>query len=498
MVLASAVLRFAGWSFLPDFITSRAVQVMHTTLFPMLKLTPPPPRTPAYVKQYRYVFSVVVLGYLLYNFVEASNGMPANFYEMLGVQPAADDGQLKQAFRGFAKKNHPDRVGPQGELLFVSVRDAYESLKDPVRRFAYDRFGPDALEWANCSTVRDYLYRGLQQSLGFHIASFVFLVAASFIGQPSPVAFWRYLLYFAQFLAEFALILGPSATMSNPSDTSASGSSTLHENILSTLFPRRVAYQHILLLHQIFIVASVAVSRVAPVLFPPSIDEVEGLGVDPRTVQNALEKIAQLGIGIENEVTGHLNEHLMSISPHTYKEKSTVGSATLTGLSKPLRIDDRALDALTREIEALVIEARLANAAAQPGPLQSVFNTALTKARDAADAADTARSSSRPPGPSRMNSERERWDVQENTFVGDSLEEAVGGIGKAKVAILPPSPVSDGVSTPPTTDAKGELAAHKFPSPRPSPTPAEGMAGFVNHPGLGRKESYIRARSISC
>jgi hypothetical protein len=112
---------------------------------------------------------------------------------------------------------------------------------------------------------------------------------------------WRYLLYIAQFISEFALILGPSATMSNPSDTSASGSSTIHENILVAFFPRRVAYQHVLLLHQIFIFASIAVSRVAPVLFPPTIEEVEGLGMDPRLVQGVLEKITELSQNIDRE-----------------------------------------------------------------------------------------------------------------------------------------------------------------------------------------------------
>lgn len=65
--------------------------------------------------------------------------MRPNFYELLGVGPDADETALKQAFRSFARRNHPDRVGSQGEALFVEIRDAYEALKDPVKRFAYDR-----------------------------------------------------------------------------------------------------------------------------------------------------------------------------------------------------------------------------------------------------------------------------------------------------------------------------------------------------------------------
>ena len=65
--------------------------------------------------------------------------MPPNFYELLDVSPMADEAILKVAFRQFAKKNHPDRVGAQGETLFMEVRSAFDALKNPITRFAYDR-----------------------------------------------------------------------------------------------------------------------------------------------------------------------------------------------------------------------------------------------------------------------------------------------------------------------------------------------------------------------
>ena len=70
--------------------------------------------------------------------------MPPNFYEILGVRPDVDENGLKLAFRAFAKRYHPDRpgVGSQGAEMFMYVRDAFEALKDPVMRFAYDRYVP--------------------------------------------------------------------------------------------------------------------------------------------------------------------------------------------------------------------------------------------------------------------------------------------------------------------------------------------------------------------
>lgn len=91
------------------------------------------------MRHYRYAYAAVVLCYLTYNFMHASSGLGKNYYELLGVNPHSDEGGLKAAFRAFARRHHPDRAGPGGEALFMDVRDAFEALKDPVIRFAYDR-----------------------------------------------------------------------------------------------------------------------------------------------------------------------------------------------------------------------------------------------------------------------------------------------------------------------------------------------------------------------
>lgn len=135
---AFALLRLAGWSYIPDFIARQTLSFLHRFLRSR-SYSVPTPGTPQWVKHYRYMFAFVVLGFLSYNLIEASRSPPSNFYEILGVTPSADADALKYAFRSFAKKNHPDRVGRQGEELFIVVRDAFEALKDPTTRFAYDR-----------------------------------------------------------------------------------------------------------------------------------------------------------------------------------------------------------------------------------------------------------------------------------------------------------------------------------------------------------------------
>ena len=133
------LLKYAGWAYLPNLLTRQLLSLLHA-IYPRLFGTPPPaPSTPAYQRHARLTYLAVVLGYLAYTFYDAAAAVEPNYYQMLGVAATADEGSLKAAFRQFARRHHPDRVGPQGERVFIQVRDAYEALKSPVKRFAYDR-----------------------------------------------------------------------------------------------------------------------------------------------------------------------------------------------------------------------------------------------------------------------------------------------------------------------------------------------------------------------
>ncbi|KIJ15550.1 hypothetical protein PAXINDRAFT_77189 [Paxillus involutus ATCC 200175] len=346
--MSIALLRIAGWSYLPDIATRQALSIVHQLSFKYFRTPPPPPRSPTYVRHYRYAYATVVLCYLTYNFIDASRGLPKNFYELLWVEPRTDEGGLKAAFRAFARKNHPDRVGPGGEAHFIDVRDAFEALKDPVVRFAYDRFGPDVLRWKECSTMKEYLRRGLVNSSMYHLMTGAGLVLFSVAGKPSPIAAWRYLLFISMFALELYLVLSPSPSPSPaPSAYTFIDQAPSHTTLLNTLFPKRVAYQHILFLHQIFFFMSVALSRVAPVLFAGlmSIDgEVEG-----GAVRAMGERIAVLANAVERERKFYVD-------------------------LPPEHLDESTMQALMLEMEDILVENKLKS---EVGPIRSAWDKAV-------------------------------------------------------------------------------------------------------------------------
>ena len=71
-----------------------------------------------------------------------------DYYEVLGVAKTADEKTLKTAYRNLAKKYHPDaNHGTQEtDAKFKELNEAYDVLKDPQKKAAYDRFGHQAFE----------------------------------------------------------------------------------------------------------------------------------------------------------------------------------------------------------------------------------------------------------------------------------------------------------------------------------------------------------------
>src|SRR6202034_572875 len=65
-----------------------------------------------------------------------------DYYKVMGVARDATEAQIKQAYRKLARRYHPDvSKEKDAEARFKEVGEAYEVLKTPEKRAAYDRVG---------------------------------------------------------------------------------------------------------------------------------------------------------------------------------------------------------------------------------------------------------------------------------------------------------------------------------------------------------------------
>lgn len=63
-----------------------------------------------------------------------------DYYQTLGVEPGAGEAEIKTAYRRLARKHHPDvSKEPGAEDRFKAINEAYEALRDPEKRAAYDQ-----------------------------------------------------------------------------------------------------------------------------------------------------------------------------------------------------------------------------------------------------------------------------------------------------------------------------------------------------------------------
>ena len=71
----------------------------------------------------------------------------SDFYSVLGVQRSASDDEIKKAYRKLAMQYHPDRNNGSrdAEEKFKEITEAYDVLRDPNKRAAYDRYGEAGL-----------------------------------------------------------------------------------------------------------------------------------------------------------------------------------------------------------------------------------------------------------------------------------------------------------------------------------------------------------------
>jgi molecular chaperone DnaJ len=91
-----------------------------------------------------------------------------DYYEILGVQRAASEQEIKSAYRKLALKYHPDRNPgiKEAEDKFKEAAEAYAVLADTDKRHMYDRFGHAGLGGAATGGFDPTVFTGFEDILG--------------------------------------------------------------------------------------------------------------------------------------------------------------------------------------------------------------------------------------------------------------------------------------------------------------------------------------------
>ncbi|MBW0461341.1 hypothetical protein O181_001056 [Austropuccinia psidii MF-1] len=309
---------FIGWWFLPGYLSGILISIVYRILPSWRPTVPSsvsissdqkPVFNPMFESQKaqqdwraRYHRSVahgivicVYLGYTLTTTYQAQDHI--NYYSILGLNANSlafnsshttqlppsndvraklasnntllDEAALKSHWRKLARAFHPDKLNPpqtlqneaevnhwKGEVesKFIEMREAYETLSDITKQWAYDRFGPTIAQWKNCITMREYLMEGAKHSSPFYAFTLASLVLLGGIRKSDPGSFWRWTLLMLILAAESIMITSTSLTLI-----------TL---FMSHIFPNRTPFEHIELLRKIFIAGSCVVTQLSGILYP--------------------------------------------------------------------------------------------------------------------------------------------------------------------------------------------------------------------------------------
>ncbi|KAL4784522.1 hypothetical protein BJX76DRAFT_219079 [Aspergillus varians] len=203
-----SILSLIGWYTLPKYVTNTVLYVYYGITI-RAGDPKPQPGSPRYARDRRRIFIAIVISYLLYNLLEVYLKIQneSNFYGILGVSPLSDDRTIKTRFRRLAAQHHPDKLGAgsSGDL-FVYLKQAQDTLTNPVKRYAYDMWGPKILEWGSIDTAHDYFVAALMKTAPSYLVSFWGLLLLNYTWWSDWGRYWRFFAFAALLTLNLSLI----------------------------------------------------------------------------------------------------------------------------------------------------------------------------------------------------------------------------------------------------------------------------------------------------
>ncbi|TKA57273.1 hypothetical protein B0A55_12330 [Friedmanniomyces simplex] len=308
--MANDLLSLAGWYFLPNLVTTY-IQTALYAIFIRAGDPKPAPGSPRHLRDRKRLFILVITAYLLYTIYEADYHLlrSGDFYQDLGVSHSVSERELQSRFRRLTVQYHPDKVSSSGssaaektavEGIYIQLKLARDTLVDPAKRFAYDRFGPEILQWRQCKTVRDFVITGVQRTTVYYAVSGSVLVLLGVLGYLQQGKFWRYLVMAGLFVVEVQMMMSPTFP--------AALEQIINPFLLATKWRSPyLPFQMLALLRKLTITFFIALSQLGPVLQGPQTAGADGDAVSAQR----LERIDAVVKATDQEVSRLMGLELM-------------------------------------------------------------------------------------------------------------------------------------------------------------------------------------------
>ncbi|KAI5785950.1 DnaJ domain-containing protein [Geopyxis carbonaria] len=326
----SALLSFIGWSFLPSMVTGWVLTIWYRVITRAGDQVPQRGSS-RYSRDYKFVHILVVCAYLLYTIYEAYYSLQriTNFYELLSVPISVNEKALRSRFRRLTVVFHPDKAGSDGADYFVVLKQAYDVLSESTKRVAYDRFGPEIMDWKNSATLYDYMVHGGTQLLPWYAGGFLFLTILTALGKFEYGRYWRFFTFFALLIVEITVITRPYTLFT-------------WLPLPKTLLP----FEQLILARKVVLTSFIAFSQLGPMLRTDH----SRIADSPDVLQNKLEIIFQAAGFTDNEANKALVQEYMPFDQDKNTLKYVETKMGEWMLEQAVRNDPEVRDAIGKAI----------------------------------------------------------------------------------------------------------------------------------------------------
>ncbi|KAK3069766.1 hypothetical protein LTR53_011637 [Teratosphaeriaceae sp. CCFEE 6253] len=359
--MSNDLISLAGWYILPNLVTGYLQTALYTISIRAGE-PKPAPGSPRFVRDRKRVLVVVILAYLLYTVYEADYQLrlSGDFYQDLGVYHSVTERELQSRFRRLTVQYHPDKISSGSasekaavEAIYINLKVARDTLEDPAKRFAYDRFGPEILQWRSCKTIRDFVITGVQRTTVYYVVSGSVLVLLGVLGYLQHAKFWRYLVMASLFVVEVHAMMSPTFP------------GALEDFVNPLLVTTRwrlpyLPFQMLTLLRKLAITFFIALNQLGPVLQAAQVE-----GADGAVQAQQLDRIDAFAKATDQEISRLMGLELMPFAGDQQATKNLRGSLKEWLVQNTLRNDPEVRAAINTVLDRRRQEDRMINS--QPG-----------------------------------------------------------------------------------------------------------------------------------